>query len=840
MNQFFGIRHARAVALASVATIFVPAPTVFAQEPAQTTAASPASGEQADKGGLADIVVTAQKRSERVQDVPIAISAFSSQALASKGVTEIAAVGNLAPNVTLDAGTPFSGSSSVLSAYIRGIGQNDFAFNLDPGVGIYLDGVYLARSVGANQDLLDIERIEILKGPQGDLFGRNSIGGAISIVTRRPSDTFAAKAEVTTGRFNRIDVKGAIDVPLTSDLRSTLSFSTKNRDGYQKLLPYPGATASVSESDSFPSFGRGHPNDFGGFGEYTVRGKLEWQATLNIRATLTGDYLHQNTNGVASSILKTHTDIATGGVFGFFYNTCINTPAAILATLPFGKICGLRANVGTPLAGVNVDGVPGNDHLTYGDQFIAPSKDTTYATGNSFSRLNNYGGALTVDWDLGGPVLKSITSYRELRWKSAQDEDGSPLAFLETSFEMNQHQFSQEFQLTGKAVDDRLSYVAGLYYFNEGGNLHDLVTFPGGLLQIDGQNLLSTKAYAAYAHLNYKITEQVSITLGGRYTEEKKQFEGLQADPNGTFYKLNGLDPTPANRVALCTATGGVLCYPDLTDVLRIYPLGKNRLNFSNFSPKIGLEYKPSRDVMLYASYSRGYKTGGWTTRLTQPPALGQTAPSFGPEKANTFDGGIKSQFLDRKVVLNVSGFHTDYKNIQLTAQVGTSPTIVNAGNAEIYGFEVELQARPVEALTLSASVGYTHARYTNVLFGASGVTTASSLPKTPEWKFNFSPQYVVSLGSGGSVLFTADYTHTSSLFNDTENTVLIARGATDMLNASVTYREPSEHWELSIGGTNLLNERYLTTGQNQVAGGVTYGTYSRPVEWYATARVKF
>lgn len=840
MNQFFGIRHARAVALASAATIFVPAPTVFAQEPAQATAASPASDEQADKGGLADILVTAQKRSERVQDVPIAISAFSSQALASKGVTEIAAVGNLAPNVTLDAGTPFSGSSSVLSAYIRGIGQNDFAFNLDPGVGIYLDGVYLARSVGANQDLLDIERIEILKGPQGDLFGRNSIGGAISIVTRRPSDTFAAKAEVTTGRFNRIDVKGAIDVPLTSDLRSTLSFSTKNRNGYQKLLPYPGATASVIESDSFPSFGRGHPNDFGGFGEYTVRGKLEWQATPNIRATLTGDYLHQNTNGVASSILKTHTDIATGGVFGFFYNTCINTPAAILATLPFGKICGPRANVGTPLAGVNVDGVPGNDHLTYGDQFIAPSKDTTYATGNSFSRLNNYGGALTVDWDLGGPVLKSITSYRELRWKSAQDEDGSPLAFLETSFEMNQHQFSQEFQLTGKAGDDRLSYVAGLYYFNEGGNLHDLVTFPGGLLQIDGQNLLSTKAYAAYAHLNYKITEQVSITLGGRYTEEKKQFEGLQADPNGTFYKLNGLDPTPANRVALCTATGGVLCYPDPTDVLRIYPLGKNRLNFSNFSPKIGLEYKPSRDVMLYASYSRGYKTGGWTTRLTQPPALGQTAPSFGPEKANTFDGGIKSQFLDRKVVLNVSGFHTDYKNIQLTAQVGTSPTIVNAGNAEIYGFEVELQARPVEALTLSASVGYTHARYTNVLFGASGVTTASSLPKTPEWKFNFSPQYVVGLGNGGSVLLTADYTHTSSLFNDTENTVLIARGATDMLNTSVTYREPGEHWELSIGGTNLLNERYLTTGQNQVAGGVTYGTYSRPVEWYATARVKF
>lgn len=824
----------RTIMLSSASAILVSFAPAFAQ---QSNAS--ATNAHSDSGGLAEIVVTAQKRAENVQDVPISITAFSAEALANRGVTEIVSVGNLAPNVTLDAGTPFSGSSSVLSAYIRGIGQNDFAFNLDPGVGVYLDGVYLARSVGANQDLLDIERIEILKGPQGTLFGRNTIGGAISIVTRKPADHFAFTGEVTTGRYNRIDVKGAIDMPIAPNLLSTLSFSTKNRDGYQKLIPFPGAAGTVAESDSFPTFGRGHPNDFGGYGEWTIRGKLLWMASDSINVTLTGDYLHQSTNGVASTVLQPQTDIATGGAFGFFYNTCINTPSDILDSLGFGLLCGPRNAIGTPLAGVNVDGVPGNDHLSYDDQFLV-SKDKTYATGNSFSRLRNYGGALTVDWDLGGPALKSITAYRRMVWRSAQDEDGSPLAFLETSFKMKQHQFSQELQLTGDAIDSRLKYVFGAYYFEEAGNLHDLVTFPGGLLQIDGNNLLGTKAYAAYTNMNFALTDQIGITVGARYTHEKKNFEGFQSDPNGFFYKINGLVPSEPNRVALCTATGGVLCYPNPANIFQVYPVGESHLSFNNFSPKVGFEYKPNDDILLYASYSKGYKTGGWTTRLTQPAALGQTAPTFGPEKASTWEVGVKSELADRKVILNVSGFYTDYKGIQLNFQVGTSPTLANAGDAEIYGFEAELQARPLDALTLQASVGYTHARYTDILFGVTGVTTDSKLPKTPEWKFSFSPQYRIDLGGRGDLLINADYTHTSSLFNDTENTPLLKRPAADMLNASITYREPNEKWSIAVGGTNLLNDRYLTTGQNQVAGGVTYGTYNRPVEWYATARIKF
>jgi iron complex outermembrane receptor protein len=818
----------------------------FAPAMAQSVAPAAQVPSRADTGGIAEIVVTAQKRSENIQKVPIAITAFTAATLEAKGLTDVTAIGNLAPNVTLDAGTPFSGSSAVLSAYIRGIGQDDFAFNLDPGVGVYLDGVYLARSVGANQDLLDVDRIEILKGPQGDLFGRNTIGGAISIVTQKPAKEFNAKFEVTGGRFNRIDTKGIINIPIAEGLYSQISFATKNNDGYQKQIPFPGFANGVI-ADNFASYGNNHPTTFGGENQYNLRGKLLWQASPSLTLTLTGDYLHQNNNGVANSLLQAHVNPADPtNVFGPLYNGCV---AGALPAFALTGVCNNIVN-GSNLAGVGL----ANPTLFYGNQFIAPSIDQTYATGSNFSRMKNWGLALTGELALGTATLKSITAYRRLGWQSAEDEDGSPLPVFQTSFDENQHQFSQELQITGKLAENRLSYVAGLYYFNEGGNLHDLVTFPGGLLQIDGQNYLSTTNYAGYAHLNFKFTDQLSITLGGRYTHENKNFIGLQSDPNGIFYKLNGYyTPNSASQQSLCNSgaavpslqgiPAGLFCYPNPANIYQVYPVappGGFRQSFNNFSPKLGLEYQATGDVLLYASVSKGYKTGGWTTRLTTPQPTGTAAPTFGPEKATTFEVGAKSQFLDRKVVLNLSSFYTNYQGIQLNFQVGTSPTLENAGNAHIYGFEAELQARPVPALTIGANLGYTHAQYSYLSPFVTGVTLDSSLPKTPEWKFTLSPAYTIELGSHGSVLLSADYTHTSSLFNDTENTALLKRPATDMLNASLTYRLPDEKWSLSIGGTNLANDRYIITGQNQVAGGVTYGTYDRPREWYVTARVKF
>ncbi|HEX7742781.1 MAG TPA: TonB-dependent receptor plug domain-containing protein, partial [Sphingobium sp.] len=222
-----------------------------AQAPAAADQSEPAAQEQ---GGIEEIVVTAQKRSESAQKVPIAISAFSADAIAERAVGNISQLSGLAPNVNLDAGTPFSGSTAVLSAFIRGIGSDDFAFNIDPGVGIYVDGVYLARAVGANQDLLDVERVEILKGPQGTLFGRNTIGGAISVVTRDPGKEFSFRGDVSTGSYNLFQARGTANLPLTDDLAASVTFGIKSREGYVERIPFPDARARNTTSyTAFPS-----------------------------------------------------------------------------------------------------------------------------------------------------------------------------------------------------------------------------------------------------------------------------------------------------------------------------------------------------------------------------------------------------------------------------------------------------------------------------------------------------------------------------------------------------------------------------------------------------------
>ena len=824
--------------------------------PAFAQSAPQAQAEAAPEGGIAEIVVTAQKRAENVQDVPIAISAFTSGALQERAVTSVAALSNLAPNVTLDAGTPFSGSTAVLSAYIRGIGANDFAFNIDPGVGIYLDGVYLARSVGANQDLPDVERIEVLKGPQGTLFGRNTIGGAISIVTHDPGKEFRFVGDVTVGRFSLVQTRGTVDLPITDGLGASVSFSTKNRNGYLKRIPFPGATNYASTSIlNYKAAGynnAGYGTE-GGDNNWNLRGKLKFDRGP-FTATLSADYTNVDQSQIANTLIKT-----TPAVFAGTYNCAIIASSTDCGGGPpafayIGGIGGLNTIFDNPTVyGVNVDADPRNDRLPYDDRFLTGDIDKSYANGNNYSKLKSYGGSLTLQYDLSDNIaLKSITGYRELHWNVGTDLDGSPLNFLHTSFTTDQWQFSQELQLLGNALDKKLNYVLGAYFFKEAGNLHDYVTFAEGLLQVDGPNNLSTKNYAFFGQVDYRITEKLGITLGGRYTHEDKEFEGFQSDANGLTYKIlnflagiNAGPPACANINPIsddCRIAAG---FPNAGQPLRYYVAGVQKKKFNNFAPKIGLQFHPNDDTMVYASWSKGYKTGGWTTRLSNPLP---TAPGFGEEKATTYELGVKSTLLDRRLQINAAIFQTDYKGIQLNFQQGVSPTIQNAGDAKIKGFEVEMTAAPVDGFTLTGSVGYLDAKYTSVLGPAqvapnpfqAGVLPGGELPKTPKWKFNISPRYEAKFQNGGKLIFLADFTHSTSLWNDTERAYLLQRAATDILNGSITYKEPGEHCDITVGGTNLTDTRYLVTGQAQIAGGQFYGTYSRPREWYARLGVKF
>jgi iron complex outermembrane receptor protein len=809
---------------------------------ADADATTPRAAAPATDNGLEEITVTAEKRAENVQEVPIAITAFSEDSLRAKGITDLHGLNGLIPNVNLDQGAPFSGSNSVLSASIRGIGQDDFAFNLDPGVGVYVDGVYFARTVGANQSLLDVERIEVLKGPQGTLFGRNTIGGAISIVTRTPGDTFNIEGQATGGSYNRRDVALLADIPITDTLLTSLTVSSRYQDGYQKRILYPSATPYVTDASGvLHAAGNETFDTQGGTNEQVVRGKVLWRASESVTATFTADWTHTDQPSTANTVLESVTSGPTA-IFGAIYNACLlGIPFAGPKLSPL--VCGPRNVIGTSLWQANLN--PNTARLLYGPAvYDTGNIDTTYATGVNFDQMDSYGAAATVDWDVI-PVLKlrSITSSRRLHWASGLDADGSPADFFELSFAEGQHQFSQEVQAISDLLDSRLKLVGGLYYFNEGGYIHDFVTFGGGLLQIDGPNTLETTSDAAYLHADYKATDKIGVSLGGRISEDRKTFIGGQQDLNQFFYKISGCYPYNASA-SLIHAPANLTCQqalgfsnPDNPD--QIYPNGKNYQNFTEFTPTVNLQYHFTEEAMGYVSFAKGFKTGGWTTRLTSPLPPGSPAQSFGPETDRTYEIGLKSEWLDRQLIVNTAAFVSNYDGIQLTFQESTSPVTENAGNAQIKGLEVEVQSLLGTHFSLNGNLGYMDAHYTEVNQFAQA-TTGIELPKTPRLKVSLSPDVHTKLPNGATVRLGADYTHTSEMYNDVQNTALLERPKVDFVNASTSIIAPNGKVTFTVGGTNLSDKRFITTGQPQIAGGVVYGTYNAPREWYVTLGVKY
>jgi iron complex outermembrane receptor protein len=782
---------------------------------AATGARAQQSADQASAAGpdqIQEIVVTAQKRSENLESVPIAITAFTADALREKNIVDVQGLARLTPNVNLDTASPFGGSNEVLSASIRGIGQDDFGINLDPGVGVYVDGIYFARTTGANVNLLDVDRVEILKGPQGTLFGRNTIGGAINVVTRTPGDQFMIRAEATGGSYNRRDIQATMDIPFSDTVLSTFTVASLNRDGYQRRIPYVSSVAYTETPISeFPNGGTETYNTEGGQGEDVFRSKVLWKAADAFDVTWTSDWTHVDESSVPESLLATITAPQAGvppsaALFGLFYNLCINGE--------FAPMCGRPS-----IAGANLN--PASYRLPFGSQYITGNPDLSYGVGPDFDKMDQFGTAVTADWSLDSDThLKSITGYRKLQWSVGLEPSASPVIMNEGWFAQTQHQVSEELQLTGIALNDKLKYSAGLYYFDEQGAEADYVTIGAGLLQIQGYETVETKSYAGYVHVDYTVVDNLTLIAGGRYSSDHKTLAESQ----------------PVFAVA--------------GPPFQTTPPGDNSQNFSVFTPTLGLQYEFTKDIMSYFTYSKGYKDGGWTTRLTAP-LVPLHVPTFGPEEAHTFELGVKGDFLDRTLQLNADVFYTKYDSIQLNFQEGLSPTIENAGDADIKGAELEATWIIGDGFSLAATGGFMDAYYTYLAPGINAgqscvqpyqacITTSSLLPKTPRWKYSLSPNYRVGLPNGGSLRLSVDFTHTSVIANDAINTSLLMRPVTNVLNPSVTYASPDDRYELVAGGTNVTDDRFLTTGNQDTTASIIYGTYNPPAEWYVTGRVKF
>lgn len=845
-----------------------------------------------NSGGLEEITVTAQRRAENVQNVPIAISAFTAEALQSRNLVDVRAIGNLSPGVNLDAGAPFSGDRSVLSASIRGIGQDDFAFNLNPGVGVYLDGVYLARTIGANQNLLDVDRIEIEKGPQGTLFGANTIGGAISIVTHTPGEETRFIATATGGSYDRRDFAFTADLPLISNtLLSSISVSSQNQTGWQKVIPYPGTTPYgqvayvVDPQTAYPKAGYQTSDNYGGTGVATVRGKILWKATDKLNVTFTADWSHEDQTALPYTILGVYSGNLNSSTFSTLYNLCISNnaatlpgaifanggpPPAIVGVVPgvpnFGLGCSNpRAQVpgrysgGAALLGAGYVGGPpgpfnylnhpgtaylGSNQPRIYDSFAATDTgniDTTYGNGPDFARNDVWGLSATAVYDLTDTTqLKSITGYRQIKWNIGTDLDGTPETLQEVTDAQHQWQVSQEFQVLGKAFDGKLNYVGGLYYFKEAGYVHDFVPFEALLFVQDQANDVTNQDIAAFLHADYRLND-FGFTAGGRFTDVKTTFLGGQSDLNNFPF----FGPGPDN-------------------ILRYFPAIPDSQTWHIFDPTLGVQYHITDDVMSYLSWGKGFKQGGWTTRLSAVITSPQQA-RFDPEYSSTYELGLKSEWLQHHLLANAAVYYTDYKGIQLNVQRGISPVYTNAGNAKIKGAELELQYLVGGGLQLNFTGSYIDAYYTSVTPTANfpqyalpdgttvcpngppycgvkgpGLALDAKLPKTPKWKGTFDPEYIIRLANEASIRLIPAFTYTSEMFDDSLNTPQLRRPSTRSLDASVHYVSANELYDVALGGTNLTNDRYPTAGSPNYGAGEVGAYFNPPRMWYLSLRAKF
>lgn len=864
----------------------------------------------AQEGGqLEEIVVTSQRRSENIQSVPIAVSAFTSDALQTRGLNDVRALGNMTPGVNLDAGAPFSGDRSVLSASIRGIGQDDFAFNLNPGVGVYLDGVYLARTIGANLNLLDVDRVEILKGPQGTLFGANTIGGAISITTHNPGNDMRIIAEATGGKYNRRDVSFTADVPLIKDtLLTSVTFASQHQDGWQKVIPYPtnsvnGSTPFVVDPQTaYPKAGYQTSDNYGGTGVTSMRAKAVWTASDKLTMTFTGDWSHEDQTALPISILGVTQGNLLSSTFATLYNLCISNNAATInqavadasfgvfavgsptnqlfsgvCSQPRARVPGLSVG-GTPLLGAGFVGTgksngpavynPLYNAGTAGAGYLGSNQprllfnydavntgniDTTYANGPDFARNDVFGFSVTGAYALSDQLtLKSITGYRQIKWNIGTDLDGTPETFQEVTDTQHQWQVSEEVQALGKALDNKLNYVAGLYYFKEAGYVHDYVPFESLLYVYDVANDVQNVNYAAFVHADYNLTDHWGFTAGGRFTSAQAYFLGGQSD----------LNSFPLGSALWPVANPG-------SPYLRYFPNIPDSQAWHIFDPTLGVQYHINSDVMAYASWGKGFKAGGWTTRLSAVIPSPKDA-EYGPEYSKTYELGLKSEWLNRHLIVNAAAYFTDYKGIQLNIQQGISPVYTNAGNAKIKGAEIEFQSIVGSTgLKLNGSLGYIDAYYTYVnpnanipqfalpdgttvcpgvspttgkpICGVQGTGSPldAKLPKTPKWKGTFDPEYDIGLPNEAMIRIIPTFTYTSEMFNDSLNTPELRRPATRMLDASIHYTAQNDQYDFAIGGTNLTNDRFVTAGSPNYGAGEVSGYYNAPRMWYASVRVK-
>lgn len=734
-------------------------PTAVHAQQAQSPTDARMAAETATSDSTGDIVVTARRRSERLQDVPISITAMSGETLKDRGVSDLKALTNFTPGLEINNGRS-DGGSTTAQIFIRGVGQNDFLIPNDPGVGLYVDDVYVARSTGAITGLSDVQSIEVLRGPQGTLYGKNTIGGAVRITTVAPDlDEFSGHARATFGSYKRMDFSGSVNVPVSDGFAIRLAASSRNTDDLQKrYLDASGA-------------GQGNIN------QDAMRIVARWKPDDRLDVTISADYT------------RTDQHMGYGGNIGY--------------------VAG-----GSPLIDVLNAEVYSTNSARYGqpagtrfDARWSTAPGAVGATGPNSDKYDVWGVSGVITYALTPEIsIKSISAYRSVKGAAGRDGDSSPFPVLETISADNNKQFSQEFQLNGSSFSDRFKWTLGFYYIDE--KLENRITTKlwGDLIQtsvnvdFNARSLgkLHGQSLAVFGQGTFDLTDQLHVTVGGRYNHEKKDF-------NNRWYFLE------QPRAFTCPGldVNGVLDNCKQTDNV--------------FTPMASIAYNFSDQVMAYASYSEGFKAGGWTPRLFSQQSLKR----YSPEKLKAYEVGLKTTLLDRRLIFNIDAFQSDYSNLQLTSVRADStgapqPVVENAGEARIRGIEVETSLRLGSGTTIQGGLAYMHGEYLRLDPGVSFPLSAK-LPETPKLALNGSIEQRFDLASGAKVTARLDASYKSKTYKEPSNVEAVAQKPFVLLNGRIGYSSPGDKFSFAVFGTNLLDKRYLTSGLDLVS---TFGIY--------------
>jgi iron complex outermembrane receptor protein len=765
--------------------------------PLRAPAQAPASTPQAAEGETLDeIMVTARRRSESLQDTPVAVTALSADELERQQIVSTTDLDKIAPNLQFHSYGTLTGNNSAAQVFIRGIGQTDATPAVDPGVGIYIDDVYMGRSVGGAMDFRDIASVQVLRGPQGTLFGRNTIGGAVLLTTNAPGEDAGNSVRLGVGDDSLYELYGAFDLPLGETWSARLSLGGRQRDGYVDRA-FDG-------------------KDLGDENMYTGQLAVRWKPSDSLVFTLRGDYTKEDENG-SPFVFRTMNEAATFVGAASQAAGCPN----MIDPLPPPVLVG-------PLA----DPRCGNDAQALGNF-------TNGGTYDASSTLENRGLSLVAQWDVNDAfTLKSITADRRLEWTGTRDADNTPLLILHTNYDSESEQFSQELQAVVET--DRVSGVFGLYYFDEDSFDRLLVPLGNPGTSYDTQRVaMDAKAKAAFTEWSFKVTDAFSLSAGVRYTEETK---GMQATMFNVAPASRAEPPAPT---ALCPFAG-----PPPTQTGCLF-LTTNRFEreFNATTTSANAQYRFNESVMAYVSWAEGFKSGGFNQRYNATPP-GNAPISFAPETAETIEIGLKLDPSD-KLRINIAAFSSDYDDIQMTYRLGVVPLLFNAGVASIDGGEIELDYAPTADFRIDASLGYLDASFDSITppppFGpvtpTATATLNSRLPFTPEWQGHFGMSYSFHFGNDWRLTPRADVSYTAEQFFDAGNSVEIAQTEDiTLVGASLTLASGDDKWRFMLSGVNLTDEFYPLAGTSSLttASGYAEIIYARPRSFSVSATWSF